>query len=307
MTVSRIKLEASGRNGMHCTLPLPALSLEVEEQKRKKGDWLSSERSNIYDITDEAVARNTWSVASCWQKTNLIDNGDGTMMLNTKKFSETYSLCACEPFYNEPVCAGFSCTAVLVAKNIIATAPHFVNQNNLEKLCFFFGFIMVNPLKAITWIPVKDIYYGVNILHQSHDDNNSNNSCSDWVLVQLDRNVKGREIASLSSVPVFNDQPIYVFGHPCGLPLKYTAGGKITSIKKNHFKSKISLYNCNSGSPTFCAETHEMIGLVSASDPIDFKWVNGCCVSVRYPNRKVYSKGACCTKVSEFSDFIDWR
>ena len=162
------------------------------------------------------------------------------------------------------------------------------------------------PEFPITWFPKENVYRGVEIIHRNFDVDETDASFSDWALVRLDRKMEGQEIAALSQKPVCKGQKLYVLGHPCGLPLKYAPGGMVESIENAYYTTKLDLFSGNSGSPVFDSLTGEVIGLVSASDPIDFEWNYGCrgCTSVVYPHKEIESSGTRVTKVSEFYNFL---
>jgi hypothetical protein len=181
-----------------------------------------------------------------------------------------------------------------VAEDVIATAAHFVNEENLVDIRFVFGFVMQDPITPITRVPDVDIYKGVEILHRVH-----NPEC-DWALVKLDRKVLNREIATLSKNKVFNEQPIYIIGHPCGLPLKIAHGAYIKDYTESYFRSDLDIYSSNSGSPVFCAQTHEVIGIVSRSKPADIRWTGDCLISLSYPDNSLDYTRSQCTRATEF-------
>ncbi|MCU0289669.1 MAG: NACHT domain-containing protein, partial [Acidobacteria bacterium] len=95
-------------------------------------------------------------------------------------------------------------------------------------------------------------------------------------------------------------QSIYIMGHPCGLPLKYAPGGKIGEITNSHFLAGLDVYSGNSGSPVFCAETHELVGIVSRGKATDFRWTEEGWITLRYPKNDINYKGTLCTRVSNF-------
>jgi V8-like Glu-specific endopeptidase len=127
----------------------------------------------------------------------------------------------------------------------------------------------------------------------------------DWELVKLDRKVKGQMIATLSKKDIFFDQSIYVIGHPVGLPLKYAPGARVGDIRGSYFTADLDVYSDNAGSPVFCSETHDVIGMVVRGDSRDFRWTGKGFMSVIYPNPVITSKGAQCTRVSEFINIVD--
>jgi AraC-like DNA-binding protein len=271
---------------------------DLKEDAFKADRYLKS--MDIYEIEEEQVNRNALSVAAVCMKEGLIPCGKGFSQLETVNFGETFNLCLSEPFLDQPIGAGPICTGVLVAEDVIATAAHFVNDKNLIDICFVFGFVMQypDPITPITKVPNENIYKGVEILHRVH-----NPEC-DWVLVKLDRKVSGREIATLSKNKVFNEQPVYIIGHPCGLPLKIAPGAYVKDFTDSYFRSDLDIYSSNSGSPVFCAQTHEVIGIVSRSRPADLRWTGNCLISLSYPDNSLNPFRSQCTRATEFIKYV---
>ena len=146
-------------------------------------------------------------------------------------------------------------------------------------------------------MPSEDIYRGVKIIHRVYDPKGSG---ADWALVQLDRKVTGHPVAALSKKPVWLNQPVYILGHPCGLPLKYSAGAQVRDVHESFFSADLNVYCGNSGSPVFASNTHEVIGLVAQGDNQDFRWTGKGWLSIIYPHPVLRSKEPQCTRVSEF-------
>jgi V8-like Glu-specific endopeptidase len=63
----------------------------------------------------------------------------------------------------------------------------------------------------------------------------------------------------LSEKPLYLNQPVYILGHPCGLPLKYSAGAQVRGIDESFFSADLNVYCGNSGSPVIDRDTHEVI------------------------------------------------
>jgi V8-like Glu-specific endopeptidase len=192
------------------------------------------------------------------------------------------------------------CTGFLVAEDVIATAAHFADKNNVTTLRIVFGYKMLDPCTPVTRISNGDIYEGVKIIDRIY---NRMGNRSDWALVKLNRNVEGQTIAALSNKGISCHQPVYVIGHPCGLPLKYAPGAKVGDIREAYFGADLDIYSGNSGSPVFNKDTHEVTGMVVRGDNRDFRWTGKGWVSVIYPNPEIHSRGAQCTRVSEFSRY----
>jgi AraC-like DNA-binding protein len=269
---------------------------DLKEDAFKADRFLKS--MDIYEIEEEQVEKNTLSVAAVCMKTGLIPCDKRFSQLETVSFGETFNLCLSEPFFDQPIGAGSMCTGVLVAEDVIATAAHFVNDKNLIDIRFVFGFVMQYPITPVTKVPNENIYKGIEILHRV------NNPECDWALVKLDRKVLGGEIATLSKNKVFNEQPIYIIGHPCGLPLKFAPGAYVDDYTDSYFKSDLDTYSGNSGSPVFCAQTHEVIGIVSRIRPADLRWTGNCLISFSYPGNPLNPFRSQCTRVTEFIKYV---
>lgn len=282
--------------------------LMAKRIKRTRGNWYSDKRLEPNAVGDKKVSRNVHSVTAVCYKSNLSDNGRGFLELKVRPYKEVYHLCRCERFYGQPVAAGIMWTGALVAEDIVATSAHIVRETNVRNLCFIFGFLMEFPgdQYPITLFSKENVYYGVNIIHREYDVDGPHATGSDWALVRLDRKVVGQETAGISKKPVTAGQKIYALGHPCGLSMKYSPHGKIISIEKAYFTSEIDLYSGNSGSPVFDANNHQMIGIVSGSDSVDFDWNEKYCGfhSVTYPHKQFKSNGGRIIKVTEFLDFL---
>jgi hypothetical protein len=289
-------------------LPLrhPSLaSYTLEEVKEvTRGIWYVDDRRDYYEIEDEQTRQNALSVTLVCMEEGLIDKGSGFHELRVTSYSEKYSLSREEKFYSQPVISGLCSSGVVVAEDIVLLAGHFLNFRSFKDLFFVFGYVMIDPVTALTTIPDENIYSGIEIIQKRCDICGPSPSGSDWALVRLDRPVQGQEMATLSTKPVYYEQPLYSLGFPCGLPLKQAAG-VISGVQKAYFKAEISGFEGSSGSPVFDCETHQLVGIITGGDVQDFKWSGRGNISMIYPNDEVGSDGVLCTKVSEFREFLE--
>ena len=244
----------------------------------------SDDRKDIFQLKDipanEPIKKNALSVAAICMEEDLIDRDSQYSTLKYKNFGETFNLCRCEPFYHQPAAAGHLFSGFLVKEDVIATAGHCVDEKNATGTRIVFGFQMIDSTAAVTRVPNEDIYKGVKIIGRYH---NRMGNGSDWALLQLDRKVKGRQVVKLPAVEISTHQPVYVIGHPCGLPLKYAAGAEVRKIKAAYFVADLDIYAGSSGSPIFDKKTHEIIGMVVRGYHRDFRWTGKCYISVKYP------------------------
>jgi hypothetical protein len=301
---------------LYYTAPLPnkALShistwelvetlMSKTKKKRVRGIWRADGRMDFYELTNnKQIKKNARSTAAICMKDSLIDTEKRFSTLKIKNYGETFNLCESEPFRNQPIAAGRLCTGFLVKEDVIATAGHCADEKNLTDLRIVFGFKMLGLSTPVTWIPNENIYKGLQIIHRIYDPKGSG---SDWALIKLDRKVVGHLVVNLSKKPIYLTQPVYILGHPCGLPLKYASGAQVRDITDTCFAADLNVYCGNSGSPVFDSKTHEVIGIVVRGDTQDFRWTGKGWLSIIYPNPDIHSKEPQCTRVSEFKNIVD--
>lgn len=272
----------------------------------------NDDRRDIFQLEDKPteapVRKNADSVAAICMKEDLIRHNNRSSTLKHKNFGKTFNLCRCEPFYRQPVAAGHLFTGFLVDEDVIATAGHCVDENNVTDTRILFGYKMKDPAAPVTRVPNQDIYKGTKIIRGCFERTGNR---SDWALVKLDRKVTGRRVVKLSQTDIPGYPPVYVIGHPCGLPLKYAAGAQVLKIENAFLVADLDIYAGNSGSPVFDKNTHEVIGMVVRGDNRDFRWTGGCYITVIRPSPAANpekaahtalpgTSGAECTRVSEF-------
>jgi hypothetical protein len=268
------------------------------------GVWESDGRMDFYNILDEKVKSNTDCVAAIVKKDNLIDN-KGLSTLKVKNYGKAFNLCVSEPFYEQSISIGPLVTGFLVKDDVIATTANFVVESNVTDLRIVFGYKMLNNSTQVITLPNGRIYKGVQIIQRVYNRTHKGDR-SNWALIKLDRKVEGQTIARLSKENIFLNQPVYVLGYPCGLPLKY-AGATVHGVYKTYFAAGLDVYIGNSGSPVFDSDTHEVIGMVVHGYSKDFRWTGRGWISVIYPNAEIASEESQCTitMVSTFIDIVD--
>jgi hypothetical protein len=288
----------------HISTPYLAKMLMAKTRQLNADRGISGEESrrDYYEINHEQTGKNADAVAAICKEKYLIPNREGFYTLKSKNYGRAFNLCQSEPFYHQDTAAGRLCTGFLVKDDMIATAGHCLDQQNIEDLCFVFGYKMVDPTGQVPDIRQKDIYKGVKIIHRICK---RKGNLSDWALVRLDRKVGGREPVILSKREITPGKPVYIIGYPVGLPLKYSPEASVGSIGKAHFSADLNVYNGSSGSPVFDRETHEVIGIVVRGHNRNFRLVQGCWRSVIYPRTDMGAGEPECTRVSEFISYVE--
>ena len=277
------------------------LMIKIQKMNDERAIWGKDDRIDFFQITETQIKENANCVAAICLKMDLNRTNNGFFLLRVKNYGTVFNLCSPEPFRNQPIAAGRLCTGFLVKNDVIATAGHCTDESSVAELRIVFGFHMLNPFTPVTRVPYMNIYKGAKIIHRVYDPKGKG---PDWELIKLDRKVEGHPLVKLSEKPIVLDQPVYILGHPCGLPLKYSSGAQVRGITDTCFTADLNVYCGNSGSPVFDCKTHEVIGIVVRGDTQDFRWTGKGWLSVIYPNSDIRSQEPQCTRVSEFRDIV---
>lgn len=263
---------------------------------KQKVIYGTDDRQDLFEVTDAAMLADAETVVSLFRASRILDNGDGTSTLQVGKFGQLNSLCQEERFFDQP--AGAFCSGFLVAPDMIATAGHCVDENDITSIRFVFGFRMNDATSPQVRISNEDIYAGTAVI-----DRRLTNDGTDWCLVRLDRSVTNGRIAALRRAgSIADNQAVHVIGHPSGLPLKVAGGANVRDNSPSaFFVANLDTYGGNSGSPVFNSDTHEVEGILVRGDT-DFIPVGFCLVSAVCPTTGC--RGEDCTRVSEFVDLV---
>jgi hypothetical protein len=256
------------------------------------------DRKDYYDIDSVGAKLNAESVASVFDAKNVLDQGDGTSRLVIREFKRKYGLCDDEPFAGQP-CGAF-CSGFLVAPDVVASAGHCVDPNylgHIDDIRFVFGFRMLDAMTPVLIISNSEIYTGKEIIHHR-----LTTSETDFALIRLDRAVTGHPVVRLrTSGTIATNAPLYVLGHPCGLPLKYAPGANVRrNDPKAFFSANLDTYGGNSGSPVFNM-SHEVEGILVRGET-DFVKRGSCRVSLVMPNSG--AQGEDVTRIAEARPYI---
>jgi hypothetical protein len=252
------------------------------------------DRQDYYQL-DNKKKEECDSIVSLWNSSDIQENGNGQSQLQTDTFGNAYDLCEEEIFREQPV--GAFCSGFLVDKDVIATAGHCVDEDNVTDVRFVFGYRMEGPNQAQTTINNSEIYRGKEIIGRKLEDGNG----SDWCLVRLDRPVTNHEFFDIRrSGKIENGQKVHVIGHPCGLPLKYASGAWVRDNQNDpYFVANLDTYGGNSGSCVIRDDEDEVEGILVRGDT-DFIPLGNCSVSNVCPNTGC--RGEDCTRTTEFAE-----
>jgi urease beta subunit len=255
------------------------------------------ERIDVFQLPAGPNLDDADSVVALFEAGRVADNGDGTSTLHTVNFGVAQNLCAGERFRNQPT--GAFCSGFLVAPDIIATAGHCIDADNVTAKRFVFGFRMRDANIAETVINNGEIYSGVSIIGRQQIEDGP-----DWALVRINRPVTNHRIARIRRTGRIGDtQAVQVIGHPSGLPTKFTDGAAVRNNEpEGFFVANLDSYGGNSGSPVFNSDTHEVEGILVRGET-DFVAQGDCMVSLVCPDTGC--RGEDCTRTTVFAQLFE--
>lgn len=245
---------------------------------------------NRLELFETPAARKTLanSVVSLW-KAGDVEASGSKVKLKTKKFTDMINeqagapLCATEPFREQPV--GAFCSGSLVGEDLVMTAGHCINKDTCAGTKFVFGFaVKARGGKAPSEVPAADVYSCSKVETQKLEASDTTGNPAldqllgkisdlDFAIVRLDRKVTGRDPLPVNSFKTLkNGDPLFVIGHPVGLPLKVADDAAVRDIGKDkaYFVANLDTYGGNSGSAVFNAKTNKIEGILVRGDQ-DFR------------------------------------
>jgi secreted trypsin-like serine protease len=239
------------------------------------------------------------SVVALFPDFQVYDFGDGTSGLLTVNYGEYCNLCPSERFREQP--SGSFCSGVLVAPDVIATAGHCIEGENITDIRFVFGYHMRDETTPELIINNSEIFFGAEVIAwQLHETTGS-----DWALIRLDRTVVEHRIARIREKGTISDgQAVHVIGHPMGLPAKFADGAKVRDNRyRAVFVANLDAYPGNSGSPVFNSTTHEVEGILVAGEGGELVKEGDCFVTRVCPDTGC--SGEYSTRTTEFAYLLD--
>jgi len=169
------------------------------------------------------------------------------------------------PFRDEPV-VGFG-TGFLVGSDLVATAAHCVCKKDSDELqplanlrTIRIIFNLQNPVDGNWKVTQINQIYKIKYV-ASHKDLQGG---ADWALLKLNREVVGiRPLQIDFSRYCQIDRKAYMLGHPQGLPLKFSGGGRTRKVDDpERIQVEITAFGGNSGSPVFDRISGKVIGIL---------------------------------------------
>jgi len=251
------------------------------------------------------------SVVSFWERDSIkFDSNSRTYKLQTTNFGTEYNLCPEERFKEQPI--GAFCSGSLVGDDIIMTAGHCVKtETDCKNIAIVFGFnIKTQNGNATTTLPEEEVYFCQKIIKRQQgpeptaDNPQGIGLGPDYALIKLDRKVIGHRILKINrNQNLKAGDPMFVIGHPVGLPVKLADDATVRDPKPNgYFVANLDTYGGNSGSPVFNARTKLIEGILVRGDNDFERTPQGCIISHRVPQNE--GRGEDVTKISVLAKFI---
>ena len=183
-----------------------------------------------------------------------------------------YDLCESEKFAQQPILA--ECTGFLVAKDVIMTAGHCVqDMKDCNSYNWVFGYEVTAKNGNPTELDRKNVYQCKSIIARSL------NNGIDYAIIRLDR-ATDREPLKLT--PMGQMAPVgtslMMMGYPSGLPLKITDSAQVLKWEKHLLITNLDAFHVNSGSPVFDAKTNTVVGILVAGADDYMNSSRGCMV-----------------------------
>jgi V8-like Glu-specific endopeptidase len=168
-------------------------------------------------------------------------------------------LCAQERFHDQPTAS--DCSGFLVADNILVTAGHCMQTaDRCSSMSWVFNYKVSSSTQTAVSVAAKDVYKCKRVIKQVLNTN----TATDFAIIELDRANPGKALKLAKVAPVVGS-PIFMIGHPSGLPQKITTGAKVIKVVGQSFRTDLDAFGGNSGSSVFNA-AGEIVGILVNGD-----------------------------------------
>jgi len=269
-----------------------------------------------YYQASPAIQKLADSVVSLWPSKQVKQEG-GDYKLATMPFGDALNLCPGEIFREQPI--GAFCSGTLVGEDTIMTAGHcIVDEASCADTKFVFGYNIASQGGAArTTVPAKDLYGCKRIIKRDLDKQypgiiglalniikaQLNKAGPDYALIQLDRKVTDRAPLAVNRGKIKDGTPVYVIGHPVGLPVKIAGDAKVRDAgHRAWFSTDLDTFGGNSGSAVFNANTNLIEGILVRGGTDFVTSPAGCKVQLRSGQDE--GKGEAVTKISMLKEYI---
>lgn len=236
-----------------------------------KGIYGNDNRKLVEDLDpdlDQAAIGQASVVFAQIPKWRITEETNEFISVKTKSLGSGLNFCADQRFIDKPLVS--SCTAFLVAPDLILTAGHCVKdkyecQKNYWVLDYDNESGFVSPSSSVMFKKDK-VYSCTQILSWSE------NTKLDYALIKINKKIVDRAPLALRRVgKISDDDSLLIIGHPMGLPKIFANGAGVRSNNLTYtFLSNTDSFSGNSGSPVINTETNLVEGMLIRGDE-DFK------------------------------------
>ena len=245
----------------------PVRAAPPEQRPLAKTIYGADDRIDLFETADARLLSLADSTVALFQASEVVvDRTAGTATLSTGRFGDALQMCPDERFVAEPI--GAFCSGFLVGPDLIATAGHCVSDSNCESTRFVFGYSLKRPDADASVVRANDVYACSTVLGREYDE-----AGADWALVRLDRRVEAHAALSVRrSGAIEKGEPVFVIGHPTGLPTKIAGGAAVRDASRpQYFTANLDTFGGNSGSAVFNGKTGLIEGILARGED-DFVW-----------------------------------
>ena len=196
-------------------------------------------------------------------------NDDGEVTIPDEPLSETLPACPSAKFSDQPAPGG--CSGFLVAPDVLVSAGHCIkDERDCESTRVAFDFRYEESTdEDVATLAEEDVYSCKSIISRDWQRGEKN----DYGVYRLDRPVEGVDPLDFrTDGKVAPDTQLAVVGHPMGLPLKITAGGRIVDNEPTDwFLYNLDAFGGHSGAAVVDVETGVVEGIHVRGAP-DYKY-----------------------------------